>query len=103
MHEKREKHDTHETHEKTQNIQSMKKKRKTYIRLDLETLSLMDAHIGRDPQKPSLSYANFIENYSIQIRQLTSSLIRDTGLNKEDISKKLKKTFKNRYFRLSRK
>lgn len=79
------------------------KKRKTYIRLDLETLSLMDAHIGRDPQKPSLSYANFIENYSIQIRQLTSSLIRDTGLNKEDISKKLKKTFKNRYFRLSRK
>ena len=78
------------------------KKRKVYIRLDADVLSLMDRHITDNTQKPSVSYGYFVEINADSLKLLEVSLI-DKGLSKEDINAKIKKTFKNRYFRLIKK
>ena len=75
------------------------KKRRKYVRLDSDILSIMDVHIGGHREKPSISYKIFIEGNGEKIKLLTADLI-EKGLKKEDIEIKIKKTFKNRYFRL---
>ena len=75
------------------------KKRRKYIRLSGDILSLMDEHIGGNREKPSISYKMFIEGNGGKMKLLTADLI-EKGLKKDDIEIKIKKTFKNRYFRL---
>ncbi len=75
------------------------KKRRKYIRLDSDILTLMDEHITRNSEKPSLSYELFIEKNKARIAILKSDLL-EKGIKDNEVGIKIKKTFKNRYFRL---
>jgi len=74
------------------------KKRRKYIRLGADILGLMDTHLRENQQKPSLSYIQFIDNNKQCIKDSHQMLLA-AGLLKEDIDLKIRKTFKNRYFR----
>ena len=74
------------------------KKRRKYIRLGADILGLMDAHLRENRQKPSLSYIQFMDDNKQCIQNIHQTLLV-AGLPKEDIDLKIRKTFKNRYFR----
>ena len=74
------------------------KKRRKYIRLSNDILTLMDEHIAKHPEKPAVSYKMFIEANKGEIASLKSDLL-DKGMKNDDIDVKIKKTFKNRHFR----
>ena len=75
------------------------KKRRKYVRLKGDILSLMDDHIGQTRNKPSISFQMFIKKNKEKMTLLKFNL-REKGIKNEDIDIKIKKTFKNRYFRL---
>jgi len=75
------------------------KKRRKYVRLKGDILSLMDNHIGETREKPSISFQIFIEKNKEKMASLKFDL-HEKGVKNEDIDSKIKKTFKNRYFRL---
>jgi len=74
-------------------------KRRKYIRLSGDILALMDDHIGDNREKPSVSFQMFMEKHKEQMASLKTEL-REKGVKNEDFDIKIKKTFKNRYFRL---
>ena len=78
------------------------KKRQKYIRIDTEILEIMDRFIDDNKEKPSASYEKFIRTNGALLNKNEDNLIQN-GLSKEDIALKMKKTFKNRYFRLVKK
>lgn len=78
------------------------KQRRKYISVDSEIIELMDKHIIQTSDssllcKPSISYELFCNNYTPHIQEETNRLI-ESGLSKDDVSSKLKKTYKNRHF-----
>ena len=77
------------------------KKRRKYVRLKSDILSLMDDYIGATREKPSISFKMFLEKNKEKMASLKSDLC-EKGVKNEDIDIKIKKTFKNRYFRLMR-
>lgn len=80
-------------------------KRRPYISIDRDVLSAMDDHIIESMRKltftPSEGYNSFCENH---LDVLKDEVLRmhETGLSSEDITNKVKKTYKNRYFIVSR-
>jgi len=75
------------------------KKRQQYIRLTSEFLSIMDEFIRASKRdKPSNIYKLFKEQHEQNIKDIQCYLL-EQGLHKDDIVLKIKKTFKNRYFR----
>lgn len=75
------------------------KKRRNYIRIDKSVLSLMDTHIEQiKVGKPAELYNNFNEKYMSVLNALKVQLHR-RGLDKDEIALKLKKTYKNRYYK----
>ena len=77
------------------------KKRRKYIRLDHMILSMIDEHLSDNREKPANSYQSFMERNRVRVKLLTDKLLGGS-LSEQDIDLKLKKTFKNRYFRLMR-
>ena len=75
------------------------KKRRKYVRLSGDILALMDDHVGGNREKPSVSFQMFMEKHKEKMASLKSEL-REKGIKSEEIDIKIKKTFKNRYFRL---
>ena len=74
------------------------KKRRPYISLDRELIELMDNHISTViGVQPSISYEDFCESNTDSMNQEMARLIL-SGLNKDLIIAKFKKTYKNRYF-----
>ncbi len=79
------------------------KKRKQYIGLEPGFRDAIDNHIEyiafRRELKPSEGYLNFMDNEKYK-KVITFEKLKLAGykLSKEDIEKKLKKTYKNRYF-----
>ena len=73
------------------------KKRKQYIRLDKEILNNMDIHIKRFDGKPSDGFTNFIENTDLYFQKDAKEKM-DSMLKDDAYQKKIKKTYKNRYF-----
>ena len=81
------------------------KKRRKYIAMDQEIILNMDQHIIRNISNkeytPSNGYSEFcklnVEMIKIEIKRMI-----DLGIVTEDISHKFKKTYKNRYFIISR-
>tara|TARA_R110002074_G_scaffold5042_1_gene24814 strand:+ start:77 stop:550 length:474 start_codon:yes stop_codon:yes gene_type:complete len=70
------------------------RKRRQYVSIDHELIENMDTHINSNlDTKPSVSYGIFCESYSSQL---------DEGLSKDTIKDKFKKTFKNRYFLITK-
>ena len=80
-------------------------KRKNYVTVDHELLNCMDEHIrrniGSSGYSPASGYSDFCQS---NINALNDEVIRllDCDLNKEEITTKIKKTYKNRYFIISR-
>lgn len=81
------------------------KKRRKYIAMDQEVIVNMDQHIIRNMSNkeytPSNGYSEFcklnVEMIKIEIKRMI-----ELGIATEDISHKFKKTYKNRYFIISR-
>ena len=89
---------------KKSNAKPEPKKRRKYISIDKSILYDIDRHITNSVEsgqdfKPSDGFQQFIE---LNGETVMESLAK-TGLNKEDINAKLKKTYKNRYFLISNK
>ena len=80
-------------------------KRKNYVTVDHELLNCMDEHIrrniGSSGYSPASGYSDFCQS---NINALNDEVIRllDCDLNKDEITTKIKKTYKNRYFIISR-
>ena len=78
------------------------RKRRQYVSIDYEVIGNMDTHINSNiDTKPSVSYQNFCESYSTQLDEEMNRLL-DEGLSKDTIKDKFKKTFKNRYFLITK-
>jgi|TARA_B100000795_G_scaffold81111_1_gene58305 hypothetical protein len=80
------------------------KKRRQYIALDCDVLDTMNSHIDTQAfpnnYKPEFAYNNFVSNQSFnegldeEIRRLQT----EYQLTEIDAEKKIKKTYKNRYY-----
>ena len=79
------------------------KKRTIYIRIDNTLLQLMDSYLEKNKEKPSIAYENFIHLYAEEIKAIQKELLLKYSLSNEISARKIKKTFKNRYFRMDRK
>lgn len=94
---------------KKSNTTNEPKKRRKYISIERNLLTLMDRHIlmmleNNETQiiKPAVSFSQFVvDNHDVENERIR--LQQQQGLDKEEIELKLKKTYKNRYFILSRK
>jgi len=83
------------------------KKRRQYIGLDREFLDTIDIHImsiGEDNMKPAEALLQFLDkrDYNDVIRNETLRL-KSYSLDDDEICKKFKKTYKNRYFIMKKK
>jgi hypothetical protein len=78
------------------------RKRRQYVSIEHEVIEIMDTHINNNlDTKPSVSYGHFSESYSTQLDEEMTRLL-DEGLTRDTIKDKFKKTFKNRYFLITK-
>lgn len=79
-------------------------KRRVYIPLNRDMLNIIDAHIVNNKHiKPAIAYSNFINDQSNQeIMRIANDEMEKCGLDKQDSEIKIKKTYKNRYYILSK-
>ena len=78
------------------NKESSPKKRRNYCRICPKVLEAMDKHIRENDKKPSLSFNDFIETHRMLVVEAKADLA-----DVRDIDLKIKKTYKNRYFRIN--
>jgi hypothetical protein len=84
-----------------------KKKSRNYITMLETTLTAMDEHIktalAKEAEfKPSAGYSEFCENNVLILRTEIQRMVLDNIMDKKDIAEKIKKTYKNRYFMLTK-
>lgn len=74
--------------------------RKKYVALDNEILEKMDIHMERHcyEEKPALCFEAFCIMYENEIDAEETRLYEEHNMDKDEFLKKLKKTYKNRYF-----
>ena len=71
--------------------------RRTYICLDKDIINAMDNHILNNSSKPSCGFLDFCkENLPLLSAEITK--LYSENMSADDIKKKIKKTYKNRYF-----
>ena len=81
-------------------------KRRQYISLPKTLLKAIDQHIHEKitvDLKPSDGFIDFCENNKDVLRESVQSLMQQNMKNPEEIEKKIKKTYKNRYFMIIQK
>ena len=83
------------------------KERRTYVSMDDTVLFAMDAHIRTQVKNPGFTpadgYSGFCQNNVPLLKLEISRLVQgDNALSTEEIIAKIKKTYKNRYYLLSR-
>ena len=83
------------------------KKRRAYVSMDTSILEAMDEHIANninnDDYSPAVGYDKFVEhNQMILMTEIKRLLQEENSLTAKDISMKVKKTYKNRYYLYSR-
>lgn len=80
------------------------KKRRVYVGIQSELLTAMDNHISinkkKDDYKPSNGFEDFCKEHIELLKVEVSSLCKSGMKDSEEIKKKIKKTYKNRYFML---
>jgi hypothetical protein len=84
---------------KTASVEEKKEKeRRQYVSLSRDMLRVMDDFVESNlTTKPSESFNDFCKKYQ---QNLMNEVVRlKEYLNAEDITEKIKKTYKNRYFR----
>ena len=81
------------------------KKRRVYIAMDSTILSNMDKHIlhniKTETYTPAEGYTEFCKD-NIELLKIEVSRLINNGMTGDDISSKIKKTYKNRYYIISR-
>lgn len=79
---------------------SIPKKRCLYLSISKEVLETMDKHISTTSGnvKPSDSFNEFCSTNQEILKDEIRRIIKEFELDNEDIKKKIKKTYKNRYF-----
>ena len=83
------------------------KERRAYVAMDDAVLAAMDDHIQNNIKEenftPAEGYSTFCQNNVPLLRLEVSRLLQgDNALNTDEIIAKIKKTYKNRYYLLSR-
>ena len=83
------------------------KPRRNYITMLEETLVAMDEHIKTSLEnntdfKPSDGYSEFCENNVFVLRTEIQRMVGENIMDKKDIAEKIKKTYKNRYYMITR-
>lgn len=79
-------------------------RRREYVKLDKEVLSMMDSHLesslvnDKITFKPSTGYNDFITSHKAEYESEVSRLLATSDLSRKDAMDKLKKTYKNRYY-----
>ena len=91
------------------NTNETKKQRRVYISIDSEIINLMDEHLNIAMQEnnftPADGYNAFCKTHmnSQMLRDEIKRMISENAnITSNDISSKIKKTYKNRYYLLSR-
>ena len=91
----------------TQQIQAQQTKQvqktRTYITMNPETLQCIDEHISEnlcDDFKPSEGYTEFCKENADILRIEIRRMVSDHGMNLNEVVEKIKKTYKNRYYKL---
>lgn len=81
------------------------KKRGTYLSIQKEILDAMDKHISNSlvDTKPSDRFNDFCIKYQNILKEEIMRLINEKRYDAEEIKKKIKKTYKNRYFLYNKK
>lgn len=90
---------------KKSNVKPDPKKRRKYISMEHELITAMDNHIVRNISNPNYTPSGgYSEFCPINIDIIRSEINRmiEIGISTEEISVKFKKTYKNRYFIISR-
>jgi hypothetical protein len=80
------------------------KKRRVYTGSNKEFLEAIDKnikkHMATDDYKPALGFINFCEENKNVLEEEINNLNNNGFTDKEEIMNKIKKTYKNRYFRI---
>ena len=88
------------------NIETTPKKRSTYITLNQNVLDNMDDHIKENinisEYTPANGYEKFCEGNKIILFEEIKRLLNNNKISGDEIQKKFKKTYKNRYYLISR-
>lgn len=83
-----------------------KQKRRNYISMDLTILDAMDKHISQWMRKndftPASGYNEFCKEHVNLLKNEIRVICEGNKITADDITSKIKKTYKNRYFLLSR-
>jgi hypothetical protein len=87
-------------------IKNDAKERRTYVNISKEILDLMDLHIKSnmkaDKNKPSDGFTMFCNMYKDELNKEVGILIQKNFTDATMISTKFKKTYKNRYFNITK-
>ena len=76
------------------------KKRRKYIPTSKNFLTTIDTYINsiQGECQPNIAFNNFCDRYTTVIKDEINILLTQENITETDISLKIKKTFKNRYF-----
>ena len=81
-------------------------KRRSYVCVQKDLLDAIDQHIknniNNNNYKPSIGFDDFCNNNIDLLKQEINILIRNGFTDSEEIRKKMKKTYKNRHFLISK-
>jgi len=81
-------------------------KRKKYFGIGKNILKAMDNHIDENQKielfTPAMGYNEFCNKYIDLLREYVEEMSKNGFMDAKQISDKVKKTYKNRYFRISR-
>ena len=84
-----------------------KKQRRKYIPTSHALITAMDSHITtgltNNQFTPAGGFDNFCENYRLLLAEEITRTLQIVKLDADEMSNKIKKTYKNRYFIVSRK
>jgi hypothetical protein len=91
---------------KKSNVKPEPQERRTYITMKPDTLTAMDLHIKSKMHEkdftPANGYSDFCVKHIDILKQEIERICANPNVKHEDISNKIKKTYKNRYFIISR-
>ena len=92
---------------KNTNEEKQQQKRRSYITMSSDVLNAMDKHIyesiKNDDFTPSSGYTDFCTTHVEILKSEIKRLCSETVIESSDLIEKIKKTYKNRYFIVTRK
>lgn len=92
---------------KKKNDEKTPQKKRNYISMLQTTLDAMDKHLQEqletnDNFSPASGFDNFCANFTTIIRTEVNRMVTENEMKTTEISNKIKKTYKNRYYMITR-